>query len=130
MADLHEIIDLRAAANARFADCCSIDGGVRADLDIVLQHDNPRLNNLVVTAVCLLRVAEAVRTDTGAVLQNDIVPNLAELTHRRVRVRFEVVTDSSAARDVHERVKRAVGSDYHVIFNDSEWADRGTFADS
>src|SRR5262245_19519845 len=129
MAHLYKIVDLRSEPNPRFSDRCAIDGGVRADLDIVFQHDDSGLNDLVVTAVGLLGVTEAVRADPRAVLQNDIVSNPAELTHRGMRVRFEVVADSCATRDVDERVKRAVASDYHVIFNDDEGTDGGTVTD-
>ena len=39
VADLHEIVDLRALADHRVAVCAAIDGHAGADLDVVLDDD-------------------------------------------------------------------------------------------
>ena len=48
--DLDEIVDLGALADHGVADRAAVDGGVGADLDIVLDDDAADLRNLVVAA--------------------------------------------------------------------------------
>src|SRR5204862_2841436 len=88
------------------------------------------LHNLVIAAVFFLRVSEAVGADLGAVLQDDIVPNPAKLTHGDMRVSLEVVPDARPARDVDEWMNGAMLSNVHVVFDDDIRADRSAFADS
>src|SRR5262249_28517993 len=66
VADLYEIVDLRAAADARFADRGAIDRRVRADLHVVFQNDDARLHDLVIRAIGLFRVTEPVGADLRA----------------------------------------------------------------
>jgi hypothetical protein len=62
--DLHEIVYLCAPADARYAGSSAVDGGVRPDFHVVLDHDGARLRNLVVRAVSL-QVSKAVSPDRG-----------------------------------------------------------------
>ena len=73
MRDLHQVVDLRAGADARLADRRPIDRRVRADLDVVFDDDVGVLRDLQVRAVGLLGEAEAVAADDGAVLQDDAI---------------------------------------------------------
>ena len=52
--DLHQVVDLRAGADARLADGRPIDRRVRADLHVVFDDDVGALRNLQVRAVGLL----------------------------------------------------------------------------
>src|SRR5947207_10361070 len=51
VSNLHQIIDLGATPNSRFADRGAIDGGVGADFDIVFENHDSGLHNFVVAAV-------------------------------------------------------------------------------
>jgi len=44
--DVHEVVELRPAADARRAESPAIDGAVRADLDVVLDDDGADLRDL------------------------------------------------------------------------------------
>src|SRR5579872_378297 len=48
--DLHEVIDLRAGADARGAGDRAIDRGARADLDAIAEHDVAQLRDLYLLA--------------------------------------------------------------------------------
>ncbi len=67
--DLHQVVDLGAGADARLADRRTIDRRVRADLDVVFDHDGGVLRDLEVRAVGLRDEPEAVAADDRAVLQ-------------------------------------------------------------
>src|SRR5438128_728283 len=99
MADLNEVIDLRAPADASLADRAAIDGGVGADFNVIFKNDNSGLNDLVIAAVFLLRISEAIRPDLRTVLKNDIIANHAKFANGDVRIRFEIVSNACAATD-------------------------------
>ena len=73
MPDLNEIIDFGACANSRLADGRAIDRRVRADLDVIFDHDDARLRNLLMGAVGPPHEAIAVAADDRAVLHHDAV---------------------------------------------------------
>ena len=69
--DLHQVVDLRARLDPRLAHRRPIDRRVGADLDVVFDHDDRRLRDLLVRAVGVVREAEAVAANHGAVLHDD-----------------------------------------------------------
>src|SRR5215468_9288285 len=48
--DLHEVVDLAAPPDDGIAECCAVDRGVRADLDVVLDPEPAHLGNLLMDA--------------------------------------------------------------------------------
>ena len=50
MRNLHEIVDLCALADDRILERAPVDGGVRADLDVVLDDDAADLPDLIMAA--------------------------------------------------------------------------------
>src|SRR5678816_3950311 len=130
MADLHEIIDLDASGYSRFPDCSSIDGGVCAYLNIILDNDNAGLNDLVIRAVIFLCVPIAICSDLCSILENDVVSNPAELAYRHVGIGFEIVSDAGASANVHEREEDAVITDLDIVFDDHKRSDGRVPADS
>ena len=60
VADVHEVVDFCAAADAGFVECAAVDGGVGADFDIVFDHQTPDLRGLfVASGFGIANVAEA-----------------------------------------------------------------------
>ena len=99
VADLHQVVDLRARLNARLADGRSIDGRVRANLHVVFDDDVRVLRNLQMGAVGLLGEAEPVAADDRAVLHDDAIADDDPLANRDVRMEDAVVADARAATD-------------------------------
>ena len=103
--DLDQVIDLGALADHRVAARAAVDGGVGADLDVVLDDDAPDLRHLQVP----LRPhgeAEAVLADAHARMEDDPVAD-------------EGVGNGHVGGD------RAVPSDLHLRADDRMGADRG-----
>ena len=78
VANLNEVVDLRAGTDSCLSDSGAIDAGVCLDFDIVLQDGRSRLEDLVPGAALMTRAmlageAEAVSPDYGSILQQNIV---------------------------------------------------------
>src|SRR3989338_2524459 len=125
VADLDEVVNLGAAADAGFADGGAVNGGAGLDFDVVFDNDRPRLRDLVVAAGVLAGEAVAVAADDGGVLQNDAMSQLTMLAHYRVRVRHEVVADAGPAVDGDETVQAGAVADLDVVVNKTVRADGG-----
>ena len=104
--DLHEVVDLRARADARLADRGPIDRRVGADLHVVLDDQVGVLRDLGVRAVGPLDEAEAVAAEDGAVLHDDAVAEDDALADRDVRVQHAVLADPRARADDDVRDRR------------------------
>ena len=98
--DLHEIVDLRAGADARAARLRAVDARVRADLDVVFEHHVSDLRDSFRSALDE-RPAEAVAADDAAGVQHDAVADDAvpDMT-RRVRMQPDRLADRNAVTDV------------------------------
>ena len=97
VADLHEVVDLGAAPDARLLHGRAVDGRQGADLDVVLDHHDPDLRDLLVAAVLVAREAEAVAADDRAVLHDDAMAQAAALAHVDAGVEHAVLADLDAS---------------------------------
>lgn len=120
MADLNEIIDFCAAANARFAYGSAINGAVGLDFDVIFDDRRAHLLHFAPAAVFLARKAEAVCPDDGAILQNDAIADLAIFADDGMTVREEIVSDARAAIDAYEAVQNGMAADDYVIIDKAE----------
>src|SRR6266516_3213378 len=72
VAYLHEVVDLRAAPHDGRAHGGAVDGGVRSDLDIVLDDESSHLRDLLVGR-SVERIAESVGAQHGAGMDDDAI---------------------------------------------------------
>ena len=128
MSNLHEVVDFHAAPNACFTHAGTVNAGVRLHFHGIFQHRQPGLHDLVPGAGIIFGEAEAVRSNDGAVLQNDVVPELAILAHHGVGVREKVVSDVRAAVDDGMRQQFCVSANYDIGVDDDVGADVRVFA--
>src|SRR5205807_7507416 len=96
VADLNEIIDFCATSDTRLADAGAIHACVRLHFNVVFENRWARLDDLVPLASVIFCESKTVGAHDGAVLQDDVVPQNAVLSHNRVSVREEIVSDASA----------------------------------
>src|SRR6266567_3809334 len=101
MADLNKIIDLRSAIDLRDPDRCAIYAGMRLDLDVIPDDDVSGLHDLMPAAFIILCETKPVRANHHAVLQDDVVANLAELPYHSVRMREKIIADRNTVVDHH-----------------------------
>ena len=69
--DLHQVVDLGAAADDGLAQSRSVDAGAGADLDIVFDAHDPRLGDLAVHRA--LAVAFQIQGETESVAAHDAI---------------------------------------------------------
>ena len=97
MADQDQVVDLGAAADARFADGGAVDAGVGLNFDVVFENRGAGLQHLVPAAVLLLGEAEAIAADDRAILQDDAIADAAEFANHSVGMGEEMIADFRAA---------------------------------
>ena len=129
VADLHEVVDLGAGLNARFADGGPIDRRVRADLDVVFDDDDAGLRNLLVRAVGAPDEAVAVGADHRAVLDDHAVADDDALADGHVRVNDAVVADDGAVADAHIRIDHRAIADARAAADRRKRPDRDVLAE-
>src|SRR5690606_15527475 len=87
--DLDQIVQFSAAADHGLAQGGAIDGGVGADLDVVLDHHHAQLRNFVIAAVAKGK-AKAVGADHSAAMDDDPIADAALFPHRHVGIEHAV----------------------------------------
>src|SRR5258708_1892652 len=98
MGDLHHVVDLGALSHDRPAEPGAVQGGIGADLDVVLNDHHPDLRDFLVPAVDEL-VAKAVGADHHTRLEPDALPEDARGAEHDAGHKGAVTADLSPAAD-------------------------------
>src|ERR1700722_10622959 len=130
MADLDEVVDFGAGVDAGFADRGAVDAGVSLDLHIVFDDCGTGLEDLVPGAVGLASEAEAVSSDDGSVLQDDVVAQAAVLADDGVGMGEEVVSGLGMRVEDNVGQDDGVVADRDVIANYGVGPNVGVIADA
>src|ERR1043165_9215061 len=110
MRDLYEIVDLHALLDPCPAETRTIDSGVRANLDIVVNLDNPDLLNLLLAAVDHFET-KAIGSDNSAAVDDDTRTNLASLADRYVGINVTPGPDYRLVSDIAPRAHNGTITD-------------------
>src|ERR1035437_3343023 len=113
---LHQIVDLNAAPNAGFTDAGAVHAGVRLHFNVAFQHRRAGLGDLF-PAISVTGKTEAVASDNGAILQNDVVAQPAVFAYDSVRMREEMVASACAAITHNVRHEHSIVSDLDILVN-------------
>ena len=73
MANLHQVIYLRATPNAGFTDSRTVDGCVSLNLDVVFQNNFAGLSDFLIATFGSLRESKSISTDYHTILQPNAV---------------------------------------------------------
>jgi len=125
--DHHEVVDLRAAANARLSHGRPIDRRVRADLHVVFDDDTALLRDLVMRAGGVGDEAEAIAADHRAVLDDDASAEARAASQGHTRVEHAIVADDRLGAHDGMRMNRDAIADARGALDDDERADRDVF---
>ena len=115
MANEHQVVQLGAPADSRFADGGPIHTRIGLHLDVVFQHCRTGLQHLVPSAIVLMGKSKPVSADNHPVLQDHAIPNAAMLAHHSMSMREEVVSDLRAAVDSDEAVQHGIAAKFDVF---------------
>src|SRR5690348_6051045 len=94
--DLHQIVDLSAAADASFFHAGTVHAGVGLDFHVIFEDDRLRLRDLVPMSRVVFGEAETVGPNHHTVLQQHAVTQQASLAHHRMGVGEEVIPNDGA----------------------------------
>ena len=130
VAHLDEVVDFDAGGDSRFAYRGAIDAGVGLDFDGVAEDCGAGLNDLGPAAVRALGKAEAVGADDGAILEHDVVAELAAFAHDSVGVGEEAVADADTVVENNVGEEDGVVADVAVLADDDIGADVRAEADA
>src|SRR5438094_5771912 len=112
VSDVHEIVDLGAASDARFIQRSAADGRVGPDFYAIFDHQFSDLRKfLVVAALAISHIAEAVAAQHRSRVHNDAI------AQRGLRI------------NCHIRINLALPSYLHTARNRAARADPRVFAD-
>src|ERR1700730_17472690 len=122
--DLHQVVDLAAAAHDRLAEGRAVDRGVGPDLDVVLDAQAAHLRDLAMGRA-VEGVAEAVGAQHRAGVHDDPVADADVLAHHHVGMQTHVLAEHRAAPHEAERSHPGVRPDHRLRLHHRERAHRG-----
>src|SRR5256886_454114 len=97
MPDLHEVVDLRPRPDDGVVHAAAVDGGIRADLDVVTEGAAPDRRVLARQRAALPRhVADPTRPEPPASVQDDPVPHPRPAVAHHMGQQLHVVTQLDA----------------------------------
>src|SRR5207247_263846 len=123
--NLHEIVDLHALLNPRPAKTRAINCGVRADLNIIVDLNNPELLNFFVLAIYHLK-SETIRANHCTAVNDHTRPNAASLSNGHSRINETRRSDHRLLSDVTSCANDRVVAESYPGLDDRVRLDRNT----
>src|SRR5450755_131951 len=120
--DLHEIVDLRSAADDGGPGHGAVDGRTRADLHAIADDHVADLRDLDLLDAHA-HEAEAVAADDAARVQYAIIAHNAVIEHRRARVQMRARPDLRVSPDVGEGLQQRAVAERCAAFDHDIRAD-------
>jgi hypothetical protein len=109
---LDQIVNLDAILDPGFSKTGTINGNIGTYLNIIAQLDNAQLHNFLPGSICIRRVAKAVTTNHGTIMDNDTVPKDTAFTNRYMRVKATIGADDGSMSNI------ATGNQHRPITDD------------
>src|SRR3989441_6630050 len=128
--DLDQVVDLRAHPDHRVVDAAAVDRGVGADLHIVSDDAAPDLRDLagqLVSARATGDVAEPVRAEPGARMQDHAVPDDRAAIADDMRIQLDVIPHLHPAPQHARRADLDVPAEPHALPQHDVGSDRYGF---
>lgn len=128
VANLNEVVNFGAAADAGLFEASPINGRVGANFYIIFEDDNPKLLLFLVLTVDG-REPETTRADDSARLNDDAVSEFAPFAEGDVRMELAVGADLNASADDDRGSDVGAVADVGICVNDRARADGDVAAD-
>jgi hypothetical protein len=130
MADLHQVVDLCAAPDARLPNGSAVHAGVGLHLNVVLEYSRTRLQNLIPAPVVVFGKTKTVAAHDDTILQHHIVANAAILPDDRMRVRKKTAAYPRSPVYDHMRQQHAIFADLDISVDYDIRPDMGVLPDA
>src|SRR5947207_11349767 len=128
MTNLDEVVNLGPALNAGLAGRRPIDGGVRADLNVVFDDDLADLRNLQPASVFVFSEAESVAPEDCVIVNNDSFANGRVRADGDARMNLAFVVNGGAVINGDVRMDADAFADLYVSSDEGPCANECPFA--
>lgn len=127
--DLDEVIDHRAGANFGGSKAGSVDGGISADFDIILDDNDADLIEFFMLTALVGGKAEAAGANDDTGLQGDAIAKAASLADRDIAMEERVFADVDAGADRAERADAGMVANHNTCIDNGVRANNHPFSE-
>ena len=128
VANSNRVTDFAAFTDNRIVQCAAFNDAVGANLDIILQNDNPDLRDLVMFAF-MCGKTKAVLSDRRIRLNNHSVTDLTAVIDHGIGIQNAVVSDRNIGPDEYARIDMAIVTDDGIVMDDCQGVNITVLAD-
>src|SRR5437763_12914749 len=116
VANMHQVVDLRPASDARNIQRSAVNGCVSSDLDVVFNFQSADLRELLIASGLLIaHIAESVTPQHRARVNNYSITNANARIDGYVRIQFAVSSDHDVGSHHTSRPDSRVVADLHTL---------------
>ena len=130
VAYVDQVVDFRASSYAGLAYAGAVDAGVGLEFGVALDYNVAGLDDFVPVGGVILGEAKTIGAYDYAVLEQDVVTEVAEFPDYGMGVRKKIVAYGYSAIDDYVGQEDSVVSDYAVFVNDYVRTDVRVLADA
>jgi hypothetical protein len=112
--DVNHVVELRTASDARATQCGAIDASVRAELNILFDHDRADLRKFLV-AVIVANISKAIGSEANARVQNYAIADRDAVIQNNIRMQHAFVADANVCANDDTRFHARVSADMRVF---------------
>ena len=114
VADLNQVVNFRAAPDHRWPESSTIDGHVRANLNVVTNNHAANLHHFQVHPI-FGHITEPIRADDSSGVDPDAVPKLRARVQCHVGEKVDVLTQTAIRTNRVGGLQDRAGPDFHVL---------------
>src|ERR1700747_1142708 len=121
MAYMHQVVDLRSAADSRFVQRATINRSIGADLDVIFDNQTSNLRELfIVSRFAVARVTEAVAPQNRSGVNNHAIPQVCAGINCDIRVHLDITSDGHTCANDRSLVNAS------AVFDPGAFTDDGS----
>src|SRR6185436_9978899 len=128
VANVHHVVQLRAAADSRASQRGAIDAGLSAQFDLVFNYHRADLGKLVMTLL-IANIAETIGADHDSGMKNHAVSNGHVVVNHDVRMNHAIAADGDMVANAGPRVDLRAAADLCLVSDGNIGSDIGGQSD-
>src|SRR5678815_2817263 len=98
------VVELRPTSDARAPERRTINARVRANLDVVFNHDRSDLRKLLVTEI-VSHITKPIRTQTNTSVQYHAIPDRHTVIQHNIRMQHTIITNTHVVTEYDARLE-------------------------
>src|SRR5678815_1925651 len=110
------VVELSPASDARPPERRTINARMRANLDVVFNHDRPDLRKLLVTKI-VSHITKPIRTQTNTSVQYYAIPDRHTVVQHNIRMQHTIITNTHVITQHDARLEPRIRTNMRVLTN-------------